>query len=260
MSVRRKTPRVMVALAVAAGALALAGYSVTGEIVFDPDATHLDLRISQPMVPGDSSPCDGSPSASISVTERSVTHGVLSCRLTGSLPRGTDSDPGLATHSNGHVFFSIPTGYLTELDPTTVTLDVTTVFPGGTVVASSGGGVGTDRVRWHDLRALQNSGVAATARTGVDTDWILPATLGLLGGAAFVGLVRGIALALVGPRDEPSGPPRVRRRLHWGDIVAAPLPTTAQPSRRVRDAESRPAARPPKHQPEDPEAWAPEGR
>ena len=256
----RRGRRALAALAVGAVALALAGCSVTGEIVFEHDTTHLDLRISQPVVAGQESPCDGMPPASITVTEHSVADGVVSCRLTGSLPQGGDSDPGLVTVSNGHVFLAIPADALTALDPGTVTLDVTTVFPGATVVASSGGGVGTDRVRWHDLPALRRTGIAVTARTDTDLAWVLPAGLGLGGGAAFVALVRGLALALVGRRDETAGPPPVRRRPRWADLIAAPLPTPTEPSRRVTDVEGRPTARPVKHQPEDPGAWAPDAR
>ena len=250
----------MLSLGLAAAALALTGCSITGEVVLDRDATHLDLRLSHPLQPGMDSPCEeasGGPTF-ISVSERSVDDGVVSCRLTGSLPRGGDVDRAFITRSNNHLFLAIPPDYFGAVEPASV-VDITAVFVGGTVVASSEGEVGADRVRWRDLSALQNDGMAATARVGPDASWIMPAALGLGAGASFVGLVRALALGLVGLRDEPPDLQRVRRRPRWAGFIAASLPLPDEPAVRT-DLPERTRDRPLRARDEDPEAWAPDRR
>ena len=186
--------------------------------------------------------------------------GRVDCRLTAELPRdelGNVPDVTVRT-AGGHVFLTLPSYAFQAIEPDS-TLDLTTTFADAEVVAASGGEVVGDRVRWRSLLDLQDGGMGVTLRVAPGVPgWLVPGALGLGLGFALVAAVRGLALALVGRRDEPPDPVHGYPRRRQGLPFRRPAPTTGAHGADGSSLAPAPRARPTApRDPDDSGQWAP---
>ena len=265
MAEPRRTTSRRAALAAGAilAALALTGCDATGDVVVGAETVSLDVRVSHGIaefVDG-VSPCYGSARTSLLVVSDVVSAGGrVDCRLTAELPRdelGNVPDVTVRT-AGGHVFLTLPSYAFQAIEPDS-TLDLTTTFADAEVVAASGGEVVGDRVRWRSLLDLQDGGMGVTLRVAPGVPgWLVPGALGLGLGFALVAAVRGLALALVGRRDEPPDPVHGYPRRRQGLPFRRPAPTTGAHGADGSSLAPAPRARPTApRDPDDSGQWAP---